>query len=344
MNVRLLLLPAVVLLLLTGCRKDPYMQVYIDNMNAEKRMLEDTLYDLQYDYEQKVAEVDQLRDELEAMQAGGSSVLAPGSDRSGSGGGESTPRDRFPEDYNLDLPDLDIDQGTPSGPDEQDRTPPDDAGPPPLDLGEDETFSALPVPLNQDITRLYLNAAHTGGLDQDEQPGDDGIVVVFQPRNDDDEFVPSAGRVSVVLLDPETRQRVARWEISKEETEMALQKARAARGIELSMPWNDTPPAKSRLHLFVRYWLADGQAIQADREITITPSGQLAARWTPRTEQRSDPPQRLQMAEDGGRTAPLTNDPDASGAPSRWNAARSESSATGPPARQAGLPRWRPYR
>ena len=70
MNVRLLLLPAIVVVLLTGCRKDPYMQVYIDNMNAEKRMLEDTLYDLQYDYDSKVAEVEKLRKELEQSQIG----------------------------------------------------------------------------------------------------------------------------------------------------------------------------------------------------------------------------------------------------------------------------------
>ena len=42
-------------LLLGGCRNDPHTQLYIDNVNAEKRLLEDTLYDLQYDYECKIA-------------------------------------------------------------------------------------------------------------------------------------------------------------------------------------------------------------------------------------------------------------------------------------------------
>ena len=55
MSVRLLLTAGLATLLLGGCRNDPHMQLYIDNVNAEKRLLEDTLYDLQYDYECKIA-------------------------------------------------------------------------------------------------------------------------------------------------------------------------------------------------------------------------------------------------------------------------------------------------
>ena len=43
---------------------------------------------------------------------------------------------------------------------------------------------------------------------------------------------PYPGRVSVVLLDHETRSRVALWEFTQAETEMALQQAGAGRGIE----------------------------------------------------------------------------------------------------------------
>ncbi|MHB8953250.1 MAG: hypothetical protein ACYC4U_09805 [Pirellulaceae bacterium] len=72
MSVRYLLTAGLVLSLLCGCRRDPRMQVYIDNVNAEKRMLEDALYDLQYDYESKLEEVDKLRRELGRLKANGS--------------------------------------------------------------------------------------------------------------------------------------------------------------------------------------------------------------------------------------------------------------------------------
>ena len=309
MNVRLLLLPVIVILLASGCRKDPHMQVYIDNMNAEKRLLEDTMYDLQYDYDTKAAEVEKLRQELEELRGGGyKQAFESGRLRRER---SEEPRELFPEIPDLSPPT--IDQGSPSGEGPaterlEGDVEMDDLEPPKLDLGtEEDPLSVVPMPLDQQVTKLHVHPAHTGGLQQDKKPGDDGIVVVFEPRNSEDDFVPLASRVSVVLLDPETRQRVARWELSKEQTEVALQKARAGRGIELHMPWQDTPPTKSRLHLFVRYWLPDGTAVQGDREITITPNGQLAARWTPRTEQRPDPPRRrLNVADTRDRTTDAT--------------------------------------
>jgi hypothetical protein len=79
MSVRFLLTAGLVLLLLCGCRKDPRLQVYIDNVNAEKRMLEDTLYDLQYDYESKSKEVEKLQGELSRLKTNGTGSSATGS-------------------------------------------------------------------------------------------------------------------------------------------------------------------------------------------------------------------------------------------------------------------------
>ncbi|MCU0457092.1 MAG: hypothetical protein MUE74_12385, partial [Bacteroidales bacterium] len=80
------LLPeTMICLLLCGCRTDPHVQVYIDNINAEKRLLEDTLFDLQYDYESNLREMEKLRAELARLRpesaSGGSATPAPGSGR-----------------------------------------------------------------------------------------------------------------------------------------------------------------------------------------------------------------------------------------------------------------------
>ncbi len=351
MNVRLLILSAIVILMLGGCRKDPHMQVYIDNMNAEKRLLEDTMYDLQYDYENKVAEVEKLRQELEKVKSGGTSVLSsPDSSSSGGQSGSDAPRDLFPETPDLKPPT--IDPGTPSeskagsgGGGEKKKPSQNDADednlqPPQLDLGKEKSVSAAAMPLNQQITRLYVNPARTGGLQRDQRPGDDGVVLVVEPRNNENTFVPVAGRISVVLLDPESRRRVARWEFSKEQIAVALQKNRSTRGIELKMPWQDTPPTESRVHLFVRYWLPDGQAVQGDREITLAPHGQLTARWTPRTEKRTDPPsRRVNVAEKQDTAAPAAAN-DAQGR----NETTDPQNVVPPHAKQARLPQWRPYR
>ena len=79
--------------------------------------------------------------------------------------------------------------------------------------------------------------------------------------------------------------------------EKALRKAGAGRALSCIMPWPDAPPQQSRLHLFVRYWLPGGRAVEQDREITITPSNKLASRWTPRSEQRPERRRRINLAE-----------------------------------------------
>ncbi len=362
MNVRLLLLSAIVVTLLTGCRRDPYLQVYIDNMNAEKRMLEDTLYDLQHDYDTQVAEVDKLREELEALKSGGVSPRSrtgAGSQKSDSG----TPRNLFPNIPELKPPT--IDEGLPSENAEAAPTPatkpdprkveegegPDDLEPPKLDLGgAGESLSAVPLPdvpmpSDQQITQLHLDPARTGGFQQDDQPGDDGIVVVLQPRNKQQDFVPLPGRVSVVLLDEESRSRVARWEFTPAETKLAMQRSQTPQGIELTMPWQETPPDKSRLHLFVRYWLPDGSTVQQDTAITIAPNGQLASRWTPRSQPRADIPARgLNVAENPEAATRKSQGGSAGNPPAgTWEAAR-ESAGNEMPAKQARRPEWRPYR
>ena len=48
-------------MLAVGCRRDPYMDAYFEMLNAEKRVLEDRLYEVQYDYEQALAELETCR-------------------------------------------------------------------------------------------------------------------------------------------------------------------------------------------------------------------------------------------------------------------------------------------
>jgi hypothetical protein len=148
MSARFLLTAGLTLLLLGGCRRDTRTQLYIDNVNAEKRMLEDTLYDLQYDYETKLKEVERLQSELARLKAGGTGTTGTG----------STPRIKAPSASggNLfpDIPDLKpptVEPGTPDTgktlPDKV-KAPPkenprelqdmDDLEPPKLELPEEQ--------------------------------------------------------------------------------------------------------------------------------------------------------------------------------------------------------------
>jgi hypothetical protein len=328
--------------LLTGCRQNQRMQFYIDNLNAEKRVLEDELYELRYDYDVKLDELERLR---EQVGSGGSvpSVAPPRRDTStGDAAG-----DRIPDSPSLQPPTIEF--GDPNEP-AQDLQPGDggmpfeDPGPLNIDLGDEAQSTPEENELgDQTVTRLYLNPVLTAGKNQDGEPGDDGIRLVFEPRNDQNEFVRRPGNLTVVVLDPKRRTRVARWDFDAEQTALALQRAARGSGIQIDLPWQGTPPDASRLHLFVRYWPSNGEAVQADREITVTPPGQVTATWTPRSHpspRNSEP--HLSIAEKQPATGQLEPAPETDQNSSSEQSTR-EARDDGEP-QQAELPEWKPYR
>jgi hypothetical protein len=180
MSIRFLLTAGLTLLLLCGCRTDPHVQVYIDNINAEKRLLEDTLFDLQYDYESNLREMEKLRAELARLKpesaSGGSASPAPRSGRkpappAGVGGG------LFPDVLTPPV----VEQGTPADvpPREPDAPADDDEfdlTPPKLDLGIPEGGeSALVPPAAEQASRWTPRAARrppaaAGRVDVAENP------------------------------------------------------------------------------------------------------------------------------------------------------------------------------
>jgi hypothetical protein len=148
------------------------------------------------------------------------------------------------------------------------------------------------TPLDRQVTQLYLNPLLTGGADLDGKPGDDGLSLVIEPRNAANQYVPDAGAISVVALDP-TRQgeaaRLGRWDFDATTTRQLLARTSVARGIQLDLPWPGSPPASRRLHVFVRYETAGGEKVQADHEITLADPDAIAGRWTPRPPERQRP-------------------------------------------------------
>ena len=51
-------------------------------------------------------------------------------------------------------------------------------------------------------TKLVINKRLTGGLDRDGHNGDEGVLVVFEPRDAQDRLVNAVGDVSIVVMDP----------------------------------------------------------------------------------------------------------------------------------------------
>jgi len=279
MDFRYLTAFVLVCLAAAGCRRDAYMDAYLEMLNAEKRALEDRVYELEYDYERALEELEEYR----------------ASQKSGVGERHSDldePMDDFDFSPNIEMP-----------PDPEDGTGESAAPAVPESAatgtrtqqsvgisGRHVAYHDLSEPMVADaderVEVIYINPRLTGGEDFDRQLGDDGLTVMIEPRNKDKIFVPKAAEVTIVLLDPAKDGEAARyasWVFDKDVAGEVLRSESLDRGLFFRIPWSGAPPDNERLHLFVRYHTDDGRKLEADRLITIRPPGRVAHGWTPRT-------------------------------------------------------------
>jgi hypothetical protein len=355
-----------VCLLAAACQPNAHMKAYIDLLNTEQRLLEDDFYAADAERRYVTAEIKQLQKENETLRKRlGLSPTDPvvttpaetvpgGSDR-----GDASPR---LEIESPTTPLIEIPNAPKELPNGQ-RLPaetlpgPGAAASATQDLDDREEY--VP-PEDLRVTHIVINPVLTGGHNFDRRPGDDGISVVFEPRNADDAYVPRAGDVSIVVLDPAAEgeaQRVARWNFQMDEAVHHVRTKQFGRGLNFNLPWPGDPPPRTRLHLFVRYTSDDGREFQADREIEIREAGEFSNRWTPKSVDLADDREgggaaieastrnRITLdlpAPSGDRATPPGADGAVPASPSRAEAPKSSTSPEEIPA--PAVPQWSPFR
>lgn len=289
MEFRKTLISVLVCSTLVGCRRDPYVDVYFDMLNAEKRLLEDRLFEAEYNYERALRELQTCRTR--------STPERPRETRDDD--------NRRPPPIEVpDLPEIELPPGFSSAEvrwsDRRARpvgtgvapgfSDPSDPGPivrSGRERAEPSTPAASRPPTDQRVVAIDLNARRTGGIELDGIPGDDGISVLIEPRNAAGQFVAKPAAISIVLLDPLQRDdqaRFARWDFDLSAAQRMMKPQGSDRGLHVQVPWTETPPTTDRLHLFVRYSTEDGRVLESDREIVLRLPGMVADRWTPRAD------------------------------------------------------------
>lgn len=126
----------------------------------------------------------------------------------------------------------------------------------------------LPVPLRQ-ITL----ARGTGGIDEDGAPGDEALMVVVAPKDEDEAVVKVPGRVEVWLWEVTPsgqKEFLGSWSISPERLRPTWRQGWISSGYFLSLPW-PRYPRYERLRVAVRFTTLDGKVFETDRDIRIKP-------------------------------------------------------------------------
>ena len=114
-------------------------------------------------------------------------------------------------------------------------------------------------------------ARGTGGTDEDGAPGDEGLMVVIVPRDEDGSAikVPARALVAAWAISPAgLKSQIGSWEVPAEKLRGTWKSGLISTGYFVTVPWQ-TLPNSDRVRVAVRLITVDGRAFEADRDVTV---------------------------------------------------------------------------
>jgi hypothetical protein len=126
------------------------------------------------------------------------------------------------------------------------------------------------VPVYVPVKDITL-ARGTGGLNGDGVPGDDGLMVVIVPRDEDGAAVKVPARVEIAAWDVNTaglKTPIGSWTIAPEKVRPTWRSGFISTGYFIAVPWQ-TRPCTEKVRVAVRLTTLDGRVFEADRDIAV---------------------------------------------------------------------------
>jgi len=113
----------------------------------------------------------------------------------------------------------------------------------------------------------------TGGVDNDGRPGDETLMVVIVPKDDDGTAVKIPGQVMVQAYEV-TREGlkscIGQWNVSPEQLKKTWKSGLISSGYFVPLQW-DKLPSTDRVRVVIRYQLLDRKEFEADKDVSVRP-------------------------------------------------------------------------
>jgi hypothetical protein len=130
-----------------------------------------------------------------------------------------------------------------------------------------------PPPPTPPLKNINLGRG-TGGYDLDNVPGDEGLIVVVEPRDFDGHAVKTPGVLHVEALEisPEgLKTPLSCWELTPDQLRRTWKTGLMSNGYQVTLPWKSWPSTE-RVRVVARFTLADGHAYEAEKDVTVRPT------------------------------------------------------------------------
>jgi hypothetical protein len=131
------------------------------------------------------------------------------------------------------------------------------------------------------ITHLGLDVRKVSIPGRSNDNTDTVLKVIVQPRDQAENVVPVAGALTLVVLNPQLRTRVARWEFGASQTRQWIEATSRDAGLHVPLPGSGEWGERQDLDLFVRYVTADGRRLEAQCPLRFLEPAE-PSRWSRR--------------------------------------------------------------
>jgi hypothetical protein len=114
-------------------------------------------------------------------------------------------------------------------------------------------------------------ARGTGGVDEDGVPGDEGLMVVVVPRDEDGAAVKIPAQVQIAaweITPAGLKNPIGTWAVPAEKVRPTWRSGFISTGYFVAVPWQ-TYPSQERVRVAVRLTTLDGRAFEADKDIVV---------------------------------------------------------------------------
>ena len=139
------------------------------------------------------------------------------------------------------------------------------------ELGQTEVRRDASTRLSSEIHRVHIYPLASGGLNKDNAPGDDAIVVQFAPMNRNNQPIQLAGDLQITIRDPklpEPTQVVGQWSYSADECRKQWTRGLSSSGFQFTLPI-EQPIRHENLMVQIRFQPGGDQRFDATQVVKV---------------------------------------------------------------------------
>ncbi|HEV3443131.1 MAG TPA: hypothetical protein VG099_00745 [Gemmataceae bacterium] len=111
----------------------------------------------------------------------------------------------------------------------------------------------------------------TGGLDNDDCPGDEALQIIVEPKDCDGHTIKAPGMLHVEALEisPEgIKAPISAWDVPPDQLRRSWRSGFLSTGYSLVLPWRSWP-SNEKVRVVARFIVSDGRVFEAEKDVTI---------------------------------------------------------------------------